>query len=69
MRRKPRLLTDRDVLGSEVARVRDDVDPVDFEDFPRRPGGACNSPMSTTWLVTSSSTISLCLASTAIWTL
>jgi hypothetical protein len=38
-RRPARLLAGRDVLGPEVARVRDEVDPVDFEDFPRRPGG------------------------------
>ena len=37
--RQPGFLASRDVLGSEVAFVRDDVDPVATEDFAGRLGG------------------------------
>ncbi len=44
MRRQTSLLASLDVLGSEVARVRDDIDPVDFEDVAGRLGGRLQQP-------------------------
>ena len=64
------LLAGLDVLDLEVAAVGDDVDRLDVQNL----GGpvlrsASSRPMSTTWLVTACSTISLCFASTATWML
>src|SRR5471030_3349072 len=44
VRRQTGLLASLDVLGPEVARVRDDVDLVYFEDFAGRLGGRLQQP-------------------------
>src|ERR1700680_4657357 len=60
---KAHLLASLDVLDLEVAAIGDDVDPLDAENRAGRFGSLARRPMSTTWLVTSCSTISLYLAS------
>ena len=63
------LLTGLDVLDFEVAAVGDDVDRFDAQDLRAGAAVCVKRPMSTTWLVTSCSTISLFFASTATWML
>jgi hypothetical protein len=63
------LPTGLDVLGLEVAAVGDDVDPLDVQNLAGRFCGLRQQPISTTWLVTACSTISLFFVSTATWML
>ena len=60
-----RLLAGLDVLDLEVAAVGDDVDGLDVQNLAAGSAVCVNRPMSTTWLVTACSTISLFFASTA----
>ena len=58
-----------DVLDFEVAAIGDDVDRLDVQNSRAGSAVCVSRPMSTTWLVTACSTISLFFASTATWML